>query len=250
MPKQPYQIKGATYFWLNTWIMANVIQLATIDFCKKFLNHKNDPCGRLYDQMTQAARSGTANIAEGNARHFTSRETEMKLTDVAKASIEELAGDYYTWLLSHGQIPWSTHNQNFQNFSNIQISKPEYQDDVNYESAQHILKEKTKLAAWVCSDDSFIAANSLLILCQRLNMMLIKQMETMMNSFRIEGGFTETLTTERLEARTNKSTEEGAPKCPNCGRPMIKRMARKGINSGHEFWSCPAYPDCLGTRSI
>ena len=56
------------YYWLDTWVLANVIQLATQDFCRKYLNLQNDPCGRQYDQMTQAARSGTANIAEGNSR--------------------------------------------------------------------------------------------------------------------------------------------------------------------------------------
>ena len=45
------------YYWLDTWVLANVIQLATQDFCTRFLNRTNDPCGRLYDQMTQAARS-------------------------------------------------------------------------------------------------------------------------------------------------------------------------------------------------
>ena len=84
----------AGYYWLDTWILANVIQLATQDFCKAFLNIHNDPCGRQYDQMTQAARSCTANIAEGNSRHYTSRETEMKLTDVARASLSELLNDY------------------------------------------------------------------------------------------------------------------------------------------------------------
>lgn len=51
------------YFWLDTWVMANIIQLATQDFCCRFLNHGNDPGGRQYDQMTQAARSAPANIA-------------------------------------------------------------------------------------------------------------------------------------------------------------------------------------------
>lgn len=77
------------YYWLNTWILANIIQLSTQDFCRRFLNLQNDPCGRQFDQMTQAARSVTANIAEGTSRHATSRETEMKLTDVARASLAE-----------------------------------------------------------------------------------------------------------------------------------------------------------------
>lgn len=60
------EIKRFGYYWLDIWILANVIQLATQDFCIRYLNRTNDPCGRQYDQMTQAARSVTANIAEGN----------------------------------------------------------------------------------------------------------------------------------------------------------------------------------------
>ena len=51
------QINRFGYYWLDTWVLANVIQLATQDFCARNLNHTNDPCGRQYDQMTQAARS-------------------------------------------------------------------------------------------------------------------------------------------------------------------------------------------------
>ena len=69
------KISNFGYYWLDTWVLANVIQLATQDFCAAYLNHANDPCGRQYDQMTQAARSAPANIAEGNSRHSTSKET-------------------------------------------------------------------------------------------------------------------------------------------------------------------------------
>ena len=48
------------YYWLDTWVMANIIQLATQDFCLQHLNRSNDPCGRQFDQMTQAARSVSA----------------------------------------------------------------------------------------------------------------------------------------------------------------------------------------------
>ena len=47
------QINRFGYYWLDTWVMANVIQLATQDFCARNLNHINDPCGRQYDQMIQ-----------------------------------------------------------------------------------------------------------------------------------------------------------------------------------------------------
>ena len=243
-----YHIKEASYYWLDTWVMSNIIQLATMDFCKKFLSVKNDPCGRQFDQMTQAARSGQANIAEGNARHYTSRETEMKLTDVARASIAELASDYVFWLMSHGQVPWSIDDKRHKQVAYVQLDMACYKDDVQHESGLHILKQKSKFDSWLLSDDSFVVANALLILCNRLMVMLQKQMENMLKSFREEGGFTETLTSERLSARAQHDKNDGAPVCPKCGKPMIKRVAKKGVNSGNPFWSCSDYPRCMGTR--
>ena len=86
-----------SYYWLNSWIMANVMQLATQDFCDKFIDYRIDPGRRLYDQMVMAARSGVANIAEGSSRHSTSIETELRLLDVARGSFNELQGDIYNF---------------------------------------------------------------------------------------------------------------------------------------------------------
>ena len=108
------------YYWLDTWVLANVIQLATQDFCIRFLNHTNDPCGRLFDQMTMAARSVPANIAEGSSRHSTSRETEMKLVDVARASLSELLNDYLNWLLRQEKTPWSKKSNEYHSINCIQ----------------------------------------------------------------------------------------------------------------------------------
>ncbi|MBR6192363.1 MAG: topoisomerase DNA-binding C4 zinc finger domain-containing protein [Prevotella sp.] len=70
------------------------------------------------------------------------------------------------------------------------------------------------------------------------------------NSF-IDGyGAAHCMTQERLAYRADESRHAAAPQCPQCGKPMIKRMARKGINSGREFWSCSAYPQCNGTREM
>ncbi len=66
--------------WLDSFVLASVIQLGTLRFCERFLNRSNDPCGRQFDQMTQAARSGRMNIIEGSERSATSKETEMRLT--------------------------------------------------------------------------------------------------------------------------------------------------------------------------
>ena len=132
------RISKIGYYWLDTWVLANVIQLATQDFCMRFLNRDNDPCGRQFDQMTQAARSAPANIAEGSSRHSTSKETEMKLTDVARATLSELVNDYLNWLLRHDQIPWSIKSQEYRQVNLIQLEKPIYQDDVLYNSSIHI----------------------------------------------------------------------------------------------------------------
>ena len=244
------QITNFGFYWLDTWVMANVIQLATQDFCARFLDYKNDPCGRQYDQMTQAARSAPANIAEGNSRHSTSKETEMKLTDVARATLAELANDYLNWLLRKEQIPWSIHSAEYAQVAEVRLDKPLYQDDVLHQSSIHILRQKHRFDMWLVAADDIIMANCLLVLCNRLIKMLSRQIEVQLSTFREEGGFTEALTAERLAHRTEKSRQDNAPLCPICGKPMIRRVAKKGMNSGREFWSCSAYPQCNGTRKI
>ena len=238
------------FYWLDTWVLANVIQLATQDFCIRYLNHTNDPCGRLFDQMTMAARSVPANIAEGSSRHSTSRETEMKLIDVARASLAELSNDYLNWLLRQEETPWSKNAVDYHSVNNIQLDRPTYKDDVLHLSSIHILAQKHKFDVWLNSDNSIIAANCLLILCNRLIMMLHRQIDHLLETFKAEGGFTEGLTAERLSYRQQQSIQSDAPRCPLCGKPMIRRMAKKGINSGKEFWSCSDYPACNGTLNI
>ena len=238
------------YYWLDTWVLANVIQLATQDFCVRYLNLTNDPCGRLFDQMVMAARSIPANIAEGSSRHSTSRETEMKLIDVARASLSELSNDYLNWLLRYETTPWSTKSAEYHAVNTVQLDAPDYKDDVLHLSSIHILRQKHKFDNWLNTGDSLVAANCLLILCNRLIMMLRRQIQHLLESFKAEGGFTEGLTAERLSYRQQQSVQANAPVCPLCGKPMIKRVAQKGINSGREFWSCSGFPNCKGTLNI
>lgn len=87
-----------------------MIQLATQDFCDRFVDYRMDPGRRLYDQMVMAARCGVANIAEGSARHSTSVETEMRLLDVARASFDELQGDIFNFLLHRNGNVWAVGN--------------------------------------------------------------------------------------------------------------------------------------------
>ena len=244
------EISRFGFYWLDTWVLANVIQLATQDFCIRNLNHSIDPCGRLFDQMTMAARSAPANIAEGSSRHSTSKETEMKLTDVARATLAELANDYLNWLLRHESIPWSVQSAEYLAVNSVRLDPPSYNDDVLHKSSIHILAQKHKFAHWLNRSNSLVEANCLLVLCNRLILMISRQIERQLESFRAEGGFTEGLTSERLAYRAQQSIQCDAPVCPYCGKPMIKRMAKKGINSGKEFWSCSGFPNCNGTRPI
>ncbi len=231
------------YFRLDSWILANIVQLGTQAFCRKFLNRSNDPCGRQYDQMTQAARSGCANNAEGSARRATSRETEMRLTDVARSSLAELAGDYMNWLMLQGKVPWKKDSTESRAIYSVRLDKPEYADDLIHDSCQHILNQKAKFACWLDSGNDEIMANVLLIIIARVINMLNHQMENQGATFQKEGGFRENLTTLRVASRAD---QENAPTCPECGKPMTRRQARTGKNAGNPFWGCTAYPDCKG----
>jgi four helix bundle suffix protein len=235
------------YFYLDSWILANIVQLGTQRFCREFLNRRNDPCGRQYDQMTQAARSGCANTAEGSARRSTSRETEMKLTDVARASLAELSGDFINWLLFRGNVPWERSSAEAQEIYDVRLDRPAYGDDILHDACAHILAQKRKFDRWLEFDDPEVVANCLLILIGRVINMLNHQLESQGEKFRQEGGFREKLTGIRLAARTD---QEGAPTCPDCGKPMTRRHARSGKHAGQDFWGCTGYPDCQGIRQI
>ena len=242
---------GGGYQWLDAWVLANVIQLATQKFCLRFLKPRIDPCGRLFDQMTQAARSGVANIAEGYARRATSKETEMKLTDVAKASFAELHGDFFNWLLLAGATPWSESDPEAKAIFAQNLEKASFSGDVPCNSARHILAQYARFSKWLDADDSLVVARAMIVLLSRENMMLGRKLAATHAKFVKEGGFAENLTKDRLAARDAAHAAAGdAPMCPVCGKPMRKRVAKRGQNAGNEFWSCSGWPECTGTRPV
>lgn len=238
---------SAGYRRLDSWVLASIVQFANFRFCEKFVTRAFDPTGRQYDQMTQAARSGKVNIVEGSARASTSRETEMKLTDVARASLAELHSDYEDWLMRQGSVPWRKGSPEAQAVYATRLDKPVYGDDVVHDSCVHILVQKKKFDRWLQSDDHEGFANAMLILLSRTINMLIRQKESQGEAFAQEGGFREKLSVVRVEARAQA---EGAPTCPECGKPMKRRTARSGPNAGHAFWGCTGYPECKAVREI
>lgn len=239
-----------SYHWLNSWVLANVIQLSTQDFCDRFIDFRMDPGRRLYDQMVMAARCGVANIAEGSARHSTSVETEMRLLDVARASFDELQGDLFNFLLRKKAGVWVIGDPGREAIWQMRLDTPQYSNSYLHDAAVHILAQKSKFSRWLEDDNPEIVANALLVLCLRENKMLQAQIRSQLEVFRQTGGFTENMTSERLEARKALSSASGAPSCPKCGKPMLRRMQKKGQMQGREFWGCSDYPKCNGILPI
>ena len=86
------------YRKLKSFKVAQLAYDVTVRFCDLFIDRRS----RTHDQMVQAARSGVQNIAEGSQAAGTSRKTELKLTNVARASLEELRLDYEDFLRQRG----------------------------------------------------------------------------------------------------------------------------------------------------
>ena len=227
------------YRRLDSYLLASVIQLATQRFCQRFLTRELDPTGRQYDQMTQAARSGKMNIIEGSDRSGTSKETEMKLTDVAKASLSELRGDYESWLLRCGEAPWAIESPESQRLRQIQLGPFPPGEDLARLSCLRILDQQEQLRPWLEHADDRVVANTLLILIERNIRYLVRQIESQHRDFLTKGGFREQLSRERQSER-NPAT----PPCPRCQEPMSLRQSRQG----QTFWGCPRYPACPGSR--
>lgn len=242
------------YIHLDVFLLTCLLQMETLEFCEKYLTRENDPQGRMYDQMTLAARSGRSNIVEGSERSGTSRETEMKLTDVARASIQELMWDYMMWITVHKGSVWTTGSPEAEAVRNWQLDPhPRWRDPL-HEVVPYLQAQYQRFHGFTANND-IDAANALILLCRRVTSGLMKLLDLQGKEFLNQGGFRERLTQTRLQARSSSpsdlsSSEESAPSCPDCGKPMRKRTARKGPHAGKDFWSCSGYPECKRTLPI
>lgn len=240
-----------SYFWLNTWVLANIIELATQRFCDRFIDYRIDPCHRLYDQMTQAARSIRANIAEGSGRHDTSLETEMRLTDVARASAHELLGDFINYMMRHSLKAWPTNDARYTGVINQKLDRPTYGENFIIDAMNHITSQKSYFDQYLESSNGEDAANCLTALCIKINVMLTSMLTAQLRDFKQQGGFAENLTQTRLEVRREQAaTNDNSPRCPRCGNVMFKRTIKRGTRQGEQFWGCSNYPQCNGTVEI
>lgn len=142
---------------------------------------------RTIDQMVQAARSGKQNIAEGSAASATSRETELKLMNVAKASLQELLVDYEDYLRVRGLVQWS-------------ITDPRY-IQTREVTSKHNDSAYYRKAIAVRSDET--VANIAITLIHQADAMLVKLIESLKKQFVEQGGIREEMTRARRNYRKN-----------------------------------------------
>ena len=227
-----------------------LIYHATTLFCARNYTYKNDALGKTTGQMVGAARSARQNIVEASSRAATSKTQELRQLDVAKGSLDELAGDYEAFLIDAGEAPWPMGDSRYQAVSQLELDRFSVPNDVDHLFGTYTLAMRKRCSQWLENADPLVAANSILIAIRRATALLVGQMGRTAEDFEREGGFTERLSHVRRTARNEQRVEAGAPLCPKCGGGMRKVVARKGRNAGREFWSCVAYPDCTGTRSV
>jgi four helix bundle suffix protein len=239
------------YRKLYSFTFATMIHLGTIRFCRRFISFKDDPLGKTGGQMIGAARSGRQNIVEASERAATSKETEIKLTDVARASLAELLGDYEIHLADKGCIPWANDHPDRQELASLRLPPFEYTNDSRHDYWVYFHEVRKPFARWLDSEDDTVVANAMIVLIAKTMAMLGGQLEHQGQAFLEDGGFRERLHQCRSAAREERGAAAGAlPDCPECGRPMRRRTPRNGPRAGRPFWGCTGYPACKGTREI
>ncbi len=193
----------------------------------------------------------------------TSKKTEIKLTNVAKASLEELLLDCEDFLRQRRLRQWHKDSpealavrrryQSDQSVTydpyDIATATPEVAANTLIcliNQATYLLKRQIE-----AQERSFVEDGGFTIcLINQATYLLKRQIEAQERSFVEDGGFTERLYQARSDFKKGSPQAAQGPACPRCGKPMMRRTARQGPRAGQPFWGCSAYPDCTGTRQI
>jgi four helix bundle suffix protein len=168
------------YEKLLAYRKSEIIYDATVRFCDRFIDRRS----RTHDQMVQAARSGNKNIAEGSQISGTSKESELKLTNVARASLEELLGDYRDSLRQRSFKQWDKNSREA-----LFVRKLGARNDESYRS-------------FIESRPAETVANILICLIHQANYLLDRQIRKLELEFLREGGLRERMTRARLAVRS------------------------------------------------
>lgn len=174
------------YQTLLSFQKAEVVYDLTFRFAHKFLA-KSD---RTIDQMIQSARSGKKNILEGSNAALTSKETEIKLTNVARASLEELLDDYKDYLRARDLVVWDKNSKEAQYVRKLGRKTPQSFEDYR---------------EFVETRQPEVIANIAICLIHQTNYLIDQQLRRLEQDFLKEGGLRERMTRARLQARNGKS---------------------------------------------
>ncbi len=174
------------YRELLSYQKAEVVYDLTFRFCERFLIGGD----RTIDQMVQAARSGKQNIAEGSQASGTSKEMEIKLTNVARARLEELLVDYQDFLRVRDLAIWDKDSQEAQFVRQLGLRKP-----MTFELFREFCETRS----------AEVVANIALCLIHQTNYLLDQQIKRLEQDFIKEGGLRERMTRERLKFRNKKN---------------------------------------------
>lgn len=191
----PFLPKKGNYRKLIAYQKAECIYDITFFFANHYLGAKD----RTVDQMVQAARSGKQNIAEGSAAASTSSETELKLINVAKASLQELLTDYEDYLRVRGLEQWPLEDERTrqtQEFCSQHNSPADYMLQIEQRSPEAV-------------------ANIAITLIHQTDVMLRKLLNKLQENFAENGGIREQMTAARLGYRNAQQNEIAALQAEN-----------------------------------
>lgn len=241
------------YRKLRSFQTTSIIYDGTVSFCDRFMDKRS----RTVDQMVQAARSGRQNIAEGSRASAASSQTELRLINVARASLDELLLDFEDFLRQRGLPQWEKNDPRALAVRAVAKQERSDQTDPSHRADR---SDQELYSPWLLSDDPAVVANAMICLIHQANFLLDRQIAGLEQQFIKGGGYTERLAAARTQERGRQGRREQAnsadqarqktPVCPKCGEPMALRTARKGVDAGSQFWGCCCYPKCKGTRQI
>jgi four helix bundle suffix protein len=182
---------GKPYRELMSYKRAKTIYLATYTFAERFLE-KSD---RTYDQMIQAARSGKQNIVEGAKASAGSKESELFLTNVASASLEELLEDYLDFLETRKLEIWDKESEKVRYVRNLCR-----RDNGSYEHYREFIESRS----------AEVVANIVITLIHQASYLLERQISALEKKLLAEGGVKEQITKRWLEARNKVKFQQNS----------------------------------------
>lgn len=177
------------YQTLHSYRKSEIIYRLTFRFCERFLKRGD----RTIDQMVQAARSGKQNIVEGSKAATTSKEMEIKLTNVARASLEELLEDYRDFLKVRNLTIWDKNSKEA-----LYVRKLGQDSHYSYDSFREFADSRP----------AETVANIAICLIHQANYLLDQQLKRLEQDFLKDGGLRERMTRARLQAREQQRRDE------------------------------------------